>query len=298
MAIEQKFIVFNYVTSRAELSEIAPSYGDPNAALQAELSQAYTGAISGAASLGAAAPVTATVNALATPSAELMSVAYNSLSVSPAQLTQMQQLVGGFDMVGQLPATLNNMTAHATNVLENGTRITDAIDLTFQPDQASAEGRCASLSDYIGSVQGKYNNILQSTTAGLNSITNALVAVPRAFIGAFTSTVTLLTTAIQSGVQNAIDIAIKELNGVSKQLFGGLGSAVQGIINVVGKSITQVQEAIQGEIDKVAGALADVTNNLFRLQVPNVNPCLNAILNGANLNNFELPSQVLSNPPQ
>jgi phage-related protein len=124
------------------------------------------------------------------------------------------------------------------------------------------------------------------------------VAVPRAFIGAFTSTVTLLTTAIQSGVQNAIDIAIKELNGVSKQLFGGLGSAVQGIINVVGKSITQVQEAIQGEIDKVAGALADVTNNLFRLQVPNVNPCLNAILNGANLNNFELPSQVLSNPPQ
>lgn len=297
MAIEQKFIVFNYVTSQAELSEVAPSYGDPNAALQAELSQAYTGAISGAVSLGAATPVTATVNELADPSAELMSVAQNSLSVSPEQLTQMQQSLGSLDMVGQLPATLNNMTAHATNVLENGTRITNAIDLTFQPDQAGEEGRCASLSDYIGSLQGKYNNILQSTTAGLNSITNALVAIPRRIIGAFTSTVSGLITAIQSGVQGAIDLATKALSSASNALFGGLGSAVQGIINVVGKSITQVQKAIQGEIDKVAGALADVTNNLFRLRVPNVNPCLNAILEGANLNNFELPSQVLSNPP-
>lgn len=286
---EQKFIVFNYVTSKAEQSEVAPNYGDPNAQVQAEASQAYSGSTSGATTLSAAAPATPTVSVLADPSAQLVAVAQANVAVSSEQLAQIQQSLSGLDAVGQLPATLSNMSAHATNVLENGTRVFEAIDLTFQPDQAGNPNRCSSLGDFIGSVQGAYNNTLKSVTGSLNQITNALVAIPRALIGTFTATVTGLITAIQTGAQQLIDGAISALSGASSALFGGLGSQIQNLIGEAGAAITQVQKAIQAEIDKVSAALSDVANNLFRLVVPNVNPCLKNVLDVSNSSNFELP---------
>ena len=286
---EQKFIVFNYVTSKAEQSEVAPSYGDPNTQVQAEATQAYSGSTSGATTLSAAAPTSPTVSVLADPAAQLVSVAQASLNVSAEQLTQIQQSLGGLDAVGQLPATLSNMSAHATNVLENGTRVFEAIDLTFQPDQVGSPNRCGSLSDFIGSVQGAYNSTLQAVTGSLNQITNALVAIPSAIIGAFTSTVSALLTAIQTGAQQLISSAISALSTTSSTLFGGLGTQVQGLIHGAGTAITQVQQAIQAEIDRVSAAISDVANNLFRLVVPNVNPCLRDVLNVSNSSNFELP---------
>jgi hypothetical protein len=290
MATEPKFIVFNYVTNRAEESEVAPNYGDPNAALQAEASQAYAGTASGATSLSAAVPAVPTVSVLADPSAQLVAVAQANVAISTEQLTQIQQSLGGLDLVGQLPATLNSMTSHATSVLENGCRVFEAIDLTFNPDQVGKEGRCASVGDFIGSIQGAYNDTIKGVTGSLNTITNALVAIPQAVIGAFTTTVTGLITAIQSGVQGAIDLATKALSSASNALFGGLGSQIQGVIQGAGDAITKVQKAIQGEIDKVTSALSDVANNLFRLTVPNANPCLSAVLKNSNSSNFELPS--------
>jgi hypothetical protein len=286
---EQKFIVFNYVTSRAEQSETAPSYGDPNSQVQAEATQSYAGTTSGATTLSSAAPAGPTVSVLADPAARLMSVAQGSVIVGTEQLTQKQQSLGGLDMVGQLPATLSSMNAHATNVLENGTRVFEAIDLTFQPDQAGTPGRCSSVGDFIGSVQGVYNNTLKAVTGSLNQITNALVAIPTAVITAFTATVTGLITAIQSGVQSVIDTATQALTGVSNQLFSGLGTQMQGLIRQAGDTIKQVQQAIQSEIDKVSAAISDVANNLFRLAVPNVNPCLRNVLSLSNSSNFEMP---------
>jgi phage-related protein len=287
--VEQKFIVFNYVTSKAEQSEVAPSYGDPNAQVQAEATQAYSGSTSGATTLSAAVPAGPTVSMLADPAAQVVAVAQANVAITTEQVTQIQQSLSGLDAVGQLPATLSSMTAHATNVLENGTRVFEAIDLTFQPDQAGTPNRCSSLTDFIGSVQGAYNGALQGVTSGLNQITSALVAIPRAVIGAFTTTITGLITAIQTGAQALINGAISALSTASSALFGGLGSSVQGLISEVGKSVTQVQQAIQAEIDKVSGAISDVTNNLFRLTVPNVNPCLRDVLNVSNSSNFELP---------
>jgi len=286
---EQRFIVFNYVTSRAEQSEVAPDYGDPNAQVQAAATQAYAGSSSGATTLSAAAPASPTVSMLADPAAQLISVAQSSLAVSTEQLTQLQQSLSGLDLVGQLPATLSSMTAHATNVLENGTRVFEAIDLTFQPDQAGTPDRCANLGDYIGSVQGAFNSTLQAVTGSLNTITNALVSIPQGIISAFTATVTGVITAIQSGVQGAIDAAAQALSTVSSALFDGLGSQIQSLIQSAGDTIRQVQDAIQSEIDKVSSAISDVANNLFRLVVPNVNPCLRNILNLRNSSNFELP---------
>lgn len=286
---EQKFIVFNYVTSRAEQSDVPPSFGDPNAQLQAEASVAYAGTGVAASTLSAAAPGGATVSMLADPAAQLMSVARASVNVASEQVLQLQQTLGGLDLVGQLPATLNNMHAHANNVMENGVRVFEAIDLTFRPDQAGSPNRCASLSDFIGSIQGAYNQTLGAITTSLNQITSALVAIPTAIITAFSNTVTGVIAAIQSGVQSVINQSIAALNQVSTQLFGGLGTQVQNIIREVGSAISQVQQAIQAEIDRVSAAISDVANNLFRLVVPNVNPCLRQVLNLSNANNFELP---------
>jgi hypothetical protein len=284
---EQKFIVFNYVTSRVQQSDVAPNYGDPNTRVQTDLSSAYGGGVGN--TLSAAAPSGPTIHMLADPAAQVVSVAQASVAVGTQQLQQIQQTLAGLDLVGQIPATISNMQAHANNVLENGTRIFDAIDITFQPDQAGNPNRCSSLSDFIGSVQGAYNQILQGVTSTLNQINAALVAVPMAIIGAFNTAVTQLISAIQTGVQTVIDGAISALSTVSDQLFGNLGSQVQQLIASAGETISQVQQAIQAEIDRVSAAISEVANNLFRLVVPNVNPCLRNVLNTSNSDSFELP---------
>lgn len=285
---EQKFIVFNYVTSRAQLVDEAPNFGDPNRSIQQEALAAYTGTTSGATSLSSATTSGPSVNEVATPAADLVAVAQASTAVSQEQVATIQQSLGGLDQVGQLPAAMNSMAAHADNVMENSCRIFDAIDLTFEPDQAGTPDRCARLGEFIGSVQGAYNGTIQGVTSGLGQITNSLLSVPRTIISAVTGTISAVITAIQSGVQAAIDSAIKLLSGVTNTLFGSLGTTIQGVINTVGSAVSAVQKAIQGEIDRVAGALGSVTNNLFRLVVPNVNPCMKSIMADANNSSYEI----------
>ena len=284
----QKFIVFNYVTSSVEESEIPPNYGDPNSQVQADLSQAYTGSTSGGTSLSAAAADTPTVAQLADPSAQLVAAAQASLSISTEQLTQIQQSVSSLDLVGAIPSTISSMSSHANNILENGTSIFRAIDLTFKPSEAGSASRCDTLTGFIGSVQGAFNSTLQSVTSTLGSITSALVSIPGAIISGFTSAITGVLAAIKTGAQQLINSAIQVLSSAGSQLFGGLGSDVQGLIQGAGKAISGVQEAIQAEIDNVAAALSNVTNNLFRLTVPNVNPCLRTILSDSNSSSFEI----------
>lgn len=287
--LEQKFIVFNYVTSRMEQSDVAPVYGDPNQSVQQEATQAYAGSTTGAQSLSSAVPTTPTVSMLADPSANLISVAQGSTAVTETQLAQIQQSLGGLNQVGQLPSTITSMQSHASNVLENGTRVFEAIDLTYQPEQAGTPNRCGSLGDFIGSIQGAYNSTLETITNTLNQITNVLIQVPMQIIEAFTQAVDYVITAIQSGVESAINSAIQSLNSSSGSLFGSLGSDIQAAITSVGAAINQVQQAVQAEIDRVSAAISDVTNNLFRLVVPNVNPCLRDIIGLSNSSNFELP---------
>ncbi len=291
-----KFLVFNYVTSCMEESEIAPNYGDPNTAIQSALTQAYAGsAVSGASLSAAVVNATPTVASLADPAAQVMAAAQSSLSIDPTQLAQIESSLNSLQAVGQIPSTIANMSAHANNVMENGASIFRALDLTFKPTEAGSPDRCPSLSGFIGSVQGAYNGVLQGVTSTLGSITNALVAIPRQIIGAFTGAVTALLGAIQSGAQQLINGAISALSTASSALFGGLGSAVTGLIQGVGAAITGVASAIKAEIDGVAGALSRVANNAFRLVVPNVNPCLKDIMSKSNSASFE-PPPVLTEP--
>jgi hypothetical protein len=280
--IPETYLVFNYVTSRLEEREDPPQLGDPNQQVQAELTSAYSGSTSGAQSLSSGTIQTPTVSVLADPSALLTQVAQNSLAVTTQQLEQIQQAVAGLDQLGQIPNMISSMHGHAENILENGTKIFDAIDLTFRPEDAGSPLRCSQISDFIGSVQGTFNDTLKGITNTLGQITNALIKVPQQIIGAFTSVVSGLITAIQTGVSQAINLAINGLTAAGNQLFGALGSTIQGAIKQAGALVTEVQSAIQAEIDNVAAAINDVANNLFRMVVPNVNPCLKDIWEKAN----------------
>lgn len=291
----QKFIVYNYVTSRVEETFNPPDYGDPNAALQQAASNAYTGSVAGATSLSASTVSAPAVANIADPAATLGAAAANSLTLSPDQLTQIQSSLGGLDGVGQLPATLNLMSGHAKNVLDNTTRVLDAVDTQFNPQDAGTPGRCVSLGDFIGSIQGKFNEGLTSITSGLSSVANALIAIPRAIITGFAGIATALAAAITGGATALINGLTEKLGAISNQLFGGLGSSIQGVINDISSKVTEIKDAITAEINNVADVINKMLNNAFRLVVPRESVCISSILqkSNENFNPIKVPADLI-----
>lgn len=274
-----QFTVTNYVTNQVLQTTTPPNYGDPNAALQQEVNTSYNTPPSSATGSQTTAP---SVSAVATPAAQVVSAAQASGNISAAQLTQLTSALGGLDQVGQTPIMLSNMAAHAKNVLDQPTRVFDAINLAFRPEEVGTIGRCNSLSGFIGSIQGNFNGILNAVTSGLNQITSALIAVPQAVIAGFSAATTALLGAITSGVQQAINTAISAVTSVSNSLLGSLGEGVQGIVGAVGQAVSAVGAAIKSEIDNVSQAINSLLNNPFRLVVPSVNPCVETIFKSSN----------------
>lgn len=272
-----QYTVTNYVTNQVLQTTTPPNYGDPNASIQKEVNTAYNTPPASSGSVSAPS-----VSTVATPAAVVISAAQSSPGVSPQQVQQLTTALGGLNQVGQVPIMLSDMINHAKTVLDQPTRVFDAIDLTFRPDEAGTVGRCQSLSGFIGSIQGIYNGTLNAITSGLNTITSALVAVPTAIIAGFTAATTALLTAITSGVQQAISTAISAVTSVSNSLLGALGETVQGIVSTVGTAVSGVSSAIQAEIQNVSQAINSLLNNPFRLIVPSVNPCVAGIYKSSN----------------
>lgn len=282
-----RYVVFNYVTNRAIRSETAPNYGDPNSAVQAQVSNAYTGG-AGGTSLSAASTTPSTPpSSLAGPAAQAVAVA-NEADLPPEQIAQITASLGGLDQMGGIPSMLNSMTAHANTVLNAPTKILGAINDVFKPEEEGSPDRCNSLSGFIGSIQGIYNGTLGAITTGLNAFTNLLVAVPTAIIGAFTAATTALISAISSGVSGLINVAIKGLDTVTGGLFSALGAAGTSLVKSIAGGVSMVASAIQGEIKNVSDALNKILTSPFRLMVPNVSPCIKKILEDAN------PASVIS----
>lgn len=276
-----RYVVFNYVTNRPIRSETAPNYGDPNSAVQAQVSNAYTGGVGGTNLSSATTTPDTTPSTLADPAASVVSAA-TAAALPPEQIAQITTSLGGLDQMGQIPSMLSNMTSHATTVLNAPTKVFDAINETFRPEQEGNPDRCNSLSGFIGSIQGIYNGTLSAITTGLNALTNLLVAVPLAIINAFTAATNALLSAIQSGVSSLINAAISGLNSATGGLFGSLGSAGTNLINSISNGVSMVASAIQAEISNVASAISKILSSPFRLMVPNVNPCIRKILEDAN----------------
>ncbi len=291
----QKFLVFNYVTTRVEETLNAPDFGDPNQGVQQAASNAYTGSVAGAASLSSATPSTPSVSTLAGPAAELSTAAQNSTCITEEQRAQILSSLGGLGNVGQLPNTLNLMHGHAQSVLNNTTRTFDALDTQFQPQSAGSPNRCVSLSDFIGSIQGKFNEGLAAITAGLNRVTNSLVSLPATLLSDFSGSMTSLTAAINSCDAALIESLIPQLNTISSNVFGSLGSRVQSLITEIGNKVTDIQTAIITEINNVRDALNRMVNNTFRLVVPRVSPCISTVLqqSNENFNPIRVPANLI-----
>jgi hypothetical protein len=276
-----KYVVFNYVTNRAIRSETAPNYGDPNAAVQAQVSNAYTGGIGGTSLSAASTTPSTPPSALADQSAQAVAVA-NEADLSPEQIAQITASMGGLDQMGGIPSMLTSMTGHANTVLNAPTKILGAINEVFKPEEEGSPDRCNKLGGFIGSIQGIYNGTLGAITTGLNAFTNLLVAVPAAIIGAFTAATTALISAISSGVTGLINVAIKGLDAASGGLFSKLGAVGTSLVKSIAGGVSLVASAIQNEIKNVADALSKILTSPFRLMVPNVNPCIKKILEDAN----------------
>lgn len=267
-----QYTVTNYVTNQVVQTTNAPSYGNPNAEVQAQVNSAYFSA-------GSSSPSVSTV---ATPAALVIAAAQGSSNISADQLNQLTTSMGGLNQMGQTPIMLSNMTAHAKNVLDQPTRVFDAINLTYRPEEVGTIGRCNSLGGFIGSIQGVFNGTLNAITSGLNQITTALFSVPRAIIAGFTAATTALLGAITSGVQQAINTAISAVTTVTGGLFGALGEGVKSLVGAVGSAVNSVASAVQSEIANVANAINSMIQNPFRLIVPTVNPCVANIYKASN----------------
>jgi hypothetical protein len=272
-----QFTVTNYVTLQVLETNNSPNYGDPNKALQSQVNAAYN-----TPSVQASGITTPTVSTIANPAADLMAAARSSSQISAEQLLQLNASLGSLSQVGQVPTLLTNMSSHAQNVLDQPTRVFDAINLTFQPDQAGTVGRCQTLGGFIGSIQGAFNGTLGAITAGLNNITSALVAVPQAILAGFTTATSAAIAAITSGVQQVINTTIQAVTQVTSGLFNALGSAVTSLVDTVGQAVGTVAQAINLEIKNVSDALNSMLQNAFRLVVPNTTPCVGNIFAASN----------------
>ena len=280
---QQKFIVFNYVTNQVLETDQPPNFGDPNAGLQAQVMNAYGSASSAAQSLGASASVvTATPATLGEPAAAAMAAAQASAVVTPETMAAIQTSMGSFAALGQVPTMISSMSNHATNVLDNATKVFDGINTEFQPEQVGSANRCNSIGEFIGSIQGVYNSSLGGIASGLSLLGNALIGVPLLIVGGFVAAVTALTTAITSGIVGAINAAVTAVTEATTAVTGAIGTTVAGALNTVATSVTSVLSGIQKEISNVASVLNAALLNPFRLVVPNVNPCLTSVLKSAN----------------
>jgi hypothetical protein len=276
-----RYVVYNYVTNRAIRSETAPDYGDPNSAVQAQVSNAYTGGMAGTSLSAASATPNTTPSTLAGPAADAIATA-NEADLPPEQIAQITASLGGLGQIGGIPGMLNSMTSHANTILAAPTKILGAINEVFKPEEEGSPDRCNKLGGFIGSLQGIYNSTLGAITTGLNAFTNLLVAVPTAIIGAFTAATTALISAISSGVSGLINLAIKGLDTATGGFFTALGAAGTSLVKSIAGGVSLVASAIQGEIKNVADALGKILTSPFRLMVPNVNPCIKKILADAN----------------
>ena len=272
------YLVYNDITGEIVETPNPPNFRNPNAALQKQCRDAYNGPSAGssvgAASANSGAPTPAQLGDPATACTVAASTGLDA-----ATQERVNQALGPMPGLGGVPSMLSSMEDHANMVLNRSVEVMRSIDRTFQPDDVNSPIRCAEIRDFIGSIQGKYNDTLSQITRGLNNITNALVSVPMAVLGAFSAATSALVKAITSGVSTVINAAIKVVGLATNAVLGGVSKAIQGVFNGIGGAVSKITAGITAEKNNVLDALNKANQDPFRLAVPNTNRCLaNAVV--------------------
>lgn len=261
------YIVFNDITGKVEESTTPPPFGDPNAGVSNTISTTYGGS-GGSQTIDLPTPST-----LGIPINDVLSAAVTS-NLDPAVQQQIVSAYGPLAGISQVPNMLASMSAHSTNVLNNSAKVFGAINEVFQPEEVGRPERCASISDFVGSVQGKYSGALNSIGTGLGTIAGALLSVPLGVIGGVVGASAALLTAIAGGVATVISAAIGAVSATVGVLFNAVGTVVSGVMNAVGSAVGMVFSAVTTEIANVANAIALSLSNPFRLLYPHTNDCI------------------------
>lgn len=274
-----RFVVFNDVTAAVEETDQDPNFGDPNASLQAQVTSAYSGGVGGSLSAASTTNDAPTPSVIGDPAAQVMSAVDAAGSTVSAELrAQLMAAIGPMAAMGNIPGMIGQMASNAQTVLNQTTKVFTGINNIFQPEQAGTPGRCASLGDFIGSLQGKFNSALQGITSGLGAITNALISIPMAVLNSFAAAANGVITAITSGVSQAINTAIGALTGIAKTVTAGLGQIGSAALNAVAGEVSSVTAGLRAEAANLTSALNSLLNNPFKIVVPRVNICMQNIL--------------------
>lgn len=283
-----RFVVFNDVTGGVEETDQDPGFGDPNQSLQNQVMGAYSGGVG--TSLSAAAATTEgqpTPAMLGDPTAQVLQAAQDNPAVTPDQLRAIQQSLLPLAGLGGVPGMIGQMATNANLVLNNTVKVFAGIDNVFQPEQAGTPGRCASLGDYIGSLQGRYNSGVQGVLDNLTAFTTALVSVPMSLINSFGAAANALLTAIGTGVNSVINSAIQGLSAATSSVLGPLGKAGTAALTAINTGVAAVTAGLRAEATNLSNALNSLLNNPFKMVVPTVNACMKTIFE----NNPETQSQ-------
>jgi hypothetical protein len=274
-----RFVVFNDVTQAVEESDQDPSLGDPNAGIQAAVMSAYSGGTGSSLSAASTTADVPTPAVLGAPAAEVFAAVQSAgTQISNELRAQLLLTMGPLAAIGQIPGMIGQMASNARMVLNNTTRVFEGINRIFQPEQEGTTGRCASLGDFLGSLQGRFNGALNSITSGLSTIANALISVPLSVLNGFAAAANAVVSAIASGVSQVINTALNTLTSVANTVVGALGKVASAALNQVGALATQVLNGLRAEADNLLGALRSLTLSPFKLVVPQVNICMKDIL--------------------
>jgi hypothetical protein len=289
------YIVFNDITQKVEEKNTAPNFGNPNATIQQAVLTAYSGGIT--SSVGASAvSIGIMPSALGDPASSIMTAAQSALNaggINDQMMNTIQGALGNLSGLGAVPGMISSMMSHADNILGNMGKSMEAMmptDNIFAPDlvgtasELTNQGKCNDLSKFMGSVQGNFNTSLNGITNNLGILTNSLVSTPLSLINQYTASAAALTQILTQNPTNAaIMVATSALTPIVGNIGTALGSAGGSALGLIAGSANKLTTAINSEISNFAKALGIQTQNPFKLQVPNVNPCMQAVMNSGNI---------------
>lgn len=222
-----------------------------------------------------------TINTVtSTPSAQTMSStaaahtdAINSSGLTGDFLAQAQAAIAPLNIFTGAPMLASQMSDHINNISFNQVRVYNAASQQVDPNNKNNPNKCSSMSDYFGTMQGKYSSALSTIASGISSIMSAISGVTSSVIGGISSAITAITTAVQTGVNALIKVAVSGLSiamGAFTKALGAAGSLISGVSSAIGS----VASAVTNEASNIISAVGKQFAGPFKSGISNSNPCM------------------------
>jgi hypothetical protein len=219
---------------------------------------------------------------------DAIQAAQDAAAGNPEAQRVVQQSLGPLQTLSQFGSFGRLLATHLDNIINDGTRIFRAINNFFQPGRAQEPSRCATVGDYIGTIQGRYNSTLGSIASSIGQVVGAIVSIPARIIGALTSAISGLIGAIVGGVSAVVQLAAGVVRSAVGVVTGALG-AVSSLLGTIGAGISQVTSAVARETQNITTAVTSGFASGFSRSVSGVNPCVASAQQGAPVAQFGTP---------